>query len=262
MRTGDARLGGQRVIRGELDPRQAEPAGHDLCARALEDAELRVAVRVERVVAIQVIRLHVEQNRDVARKRLDILEGEARQLDDERCIRVDFVGDLAQRRVLVPCERRAAAGVLEDRAEQPCRRRLPLRAGDPDDGVSVQEAVAELDLAPEGKCAGPRSGDRRRARRDPGALDDELDTLQQDFLLVAEADFDAGRGKPARVGVGRAVGGDDRDAAMRERERGSAAGAAEPDHERAPRQPCLLGTCPAHKPRTPPWGVKRPLSER
>ena len=44
---GDQRLGGQRVVGGELDPVDFKAARDDLCARPLEDAELGCAVGVE-----------------------------------------------------------------------------------------------------------------------------------------------------------------------------------------------------------------------
>src|SRR5205085_5847105 len=43
VRAGDERLGRQRVVGGEGDPRQIEPARDDRGSRTLEDAQLRVA---------------------------------------------------------------------------------------------------------------------------------------------------------------------------------------------------------------------------
>src|SRR5918911_200508 len=54
VHAGDQRLGRQQVVRAELDPVEAEPARNDLHARALEDPELRVAVGIERAVAVEV----------------------------------------------------------------------------------------------------------------------------------------------------------------------------------------------------------------
>src|SRR4051812_44203257 len=81
---GDARFGGQRVVARELDrPRDPEAARRNLRAGALEDAQLRVAVRLEGAVTVEMVRLEVEQHRDVAGERLDVLELEARELADD-----------------------------------------------------------------------------------------------------------------------------------------------------------------------------------
>ena len=70
---GDARLGGERVVGGELDtPRRArhvaEPARHDgdvVAGLPLEDPELRVRVALERAVAVEVVGLEVQQDGDL-----------------------------------------------------------------------------------------------------------------------------------------------------------------------------------------------------
>ena len=90
MRAGDQRLGGQRVVGGELDAVEPEAARHDLRARTLEDAELRVAVRLEGAVPVEVVGLEVEQHRDVARERVHVLELEARELADDGRARLDL----------------------------------------------------------------------------------------------------------------------------------------------------------------------------
>ena len=83
VRAADQRLGRQRVVGRELDPVEPEPARHDLRARALEDAQLRVAVGLERAVAVEVVGLEVEQHRDVAGELVHVLELERRQLADD-----------------------------------------------------------------------------------------------------------------------------------------------------------------------------------
>ena len=90
VRAGDARLGGQRVVGGELDAVEPEPARHDLRARALEDAELRVAVRLEGAVPVEVVGLEVEEHGDVAGERVHVLELEARELADDGRARLDL----------------------------------------------------------------------------------------------------------------------------------------------------------------------------
>ena len=64
-------------------PAQAEAARHDRRPRPLEDAELRVAVRLEGAVAVEVVRLEIQQHRDFASELVDILELKRRQLADD-----------------------------------------------------------------------------------------------------------------------------------------------------------------------------------
>ena len=196
----DERLGRQRIVGRELDAVEPEPARHDLRARALEDAQLRVAVRLEGPVPVEVIGLEVEQHRDIARELVHVLELEARELADDGRARLDLLGDVGERAADVAGDLDAAAGRAQDRAEQLGRRRLPVRAGHADQRVAVQQPVAELDLAPDRDAARTRSRGERRLGRHPGALHDELDTLQQRLLLRSGTNFDAGLGEPARVG--------------------------------------------------------------
>src|SRR5204863_335966 len=59
VHAADERLGWERVVGGELDPPEAETSRDDPGAGALEDAELRVAVRLEGAVAVEMVRLEV-----------------------------------------------------------------------------------------------------------------------------------------------------------------------------------------------------------
>ena len=183
--------------------------------------------------------LEVEKHGDVAGERVHVLELEARELADDPGFGVDAVGGVGESAADVAGDLDRPAGRAQDRAEQLGRRGLAVRARDADERVSGQEAVAELDFAPDRDRAGTRSRSERRLRRHAGALDHELDTLQQRLLLGPEADFDTAAGKPPGVHRGRTVGGDDRHAPPGERQRGGAARAGEPEHECAPRQPRL-----------------------
>ena len=57
---------GQRVVGGELDALEAEAARDDLRLGTLEDAQLRVAIGLERAVPVEMVGLEVEQDGDVA----------------------------------------------------------------------------------------------------------------------------------------------------------------------------------------------------
>src|SRR5207248_1083699 len=78
----DERLGRQVVVGGELDPLEPGAARYHLLARTLEDAQLRRPVGLERAVPVEVVRLEIEQDRDVAGELVDVLELERRQLAD------------------------------------------------------------------------------------------------------------------------------------------------------------------------------------
>src|SRR3954468_16810980 len=167
---------------------------------------------------------------------MDVLELEARQLTHDPGVLVECAVEARQRTADVARDRDRPAGGTEDRAQQLARRRLAVRAGDADERVAEQ-AKAELDLAPDRDPTRPCS---RRQRRFPGharALDQQLDAVQQAFLLIPRVHFDAGFGKPAGLDVRRPVGGHRRHATPGQRERGRLAGASEPQHERPARKP-------------------------
>src|SRR5204862_4024008 len=79
----DERLGGERIVGRELDPVETESARDDLSASALEDAQLRVAVRLERAVAVEVVGLEVEQDGDLTRELVHVFELGAGDLADD-----------------------------------------------------------------------------------------------------------------------------------------------------------------------------------
>src|SRR5439155_19150846 len=66
VHAADERLGWERVVGGELDPVEAETSRDDPGAGALEDAELRVAVCLEGAVAVEMVRLEVQEHCDLA----------------------------------------------------------------------------------------------------------------------------------------------------------------------------------------------------
>ena len=198
---------------------------------------------------------------------MHVFQLKARELADDRRVYVDLLGDVGQRPSDVPRDFDGPSRGAKDLREQLGRRRLAVRAGDADQRVPVQEPVAELDLTPDRHTARACGRGERRGTRNPRALDHELDTVQQRFLLVPEHDFDARVGKPPGVGLGRAVDRDDLDPARGERERSRPPRAREPEHERPPRQPArgrtrLLQTCPGHEKRTPLRGRTGPCRER
>jgi hypothetical protein len=80
VQAGNQRLGRKRVVGGELDPFEPEPLRDDGERGALEDAQLRGAIGVERAVPVEVVGLEVEKDGDVTSERVDVLELEARQL--------------------------------------------------------------------------------------------------------------------------------------------------------------------------------------
>src|SRR5262249_58028833 len=112
-----------------VDPAEPQPAWHDPGTRPLEDAQLRVAIGLERAVAVEVVGLEVEEHRDVTYERLDILELERRELANDPV----HAADGGERRADVPGNGDVATRRPEDRAEQLGRPRLAVRAGNADD---------------------------------------------------------------------------------------------------------------------------------
>ena len=121
-------------------PGPAEAARNDrgvLRRLVLEDPQLRVAVRLERAVPVEVVRLEVEEHRDPRAELVDVLELEARQLADDPGLgrRVDPRVARGRR-----CRQRRPRP-REHRAEPLGRRRLAVRPRHADD--RVRQAVRQ-----------------------------------------------------------------------------------------------------------------------
>ena len=239
MRARDPRLGRQLVVSGELDaPTRSrngpEPPRHDgIVARdlGLEDPQLRAGIGLERAVAVEVIRLEIEQHRDAAVERADVLELERRELADDPRIggrvtdearewAADVAGDLGRH-----------PGGVEHGAEQRGRRRLAVRPGDADDRVREQ-AGPELDLGDDGNTELTRSHNGRRLGRDAGALHDELDAEEERVAPLTDEDLAV---DPADVEIAPGVIADDVAATGVEGGGSRAAGARQADDENAAR---------------------------
>src|SRR5207247_6771281 len=95
--TRDPRLRRQRILRAEFDPVEPQAWRHDRRPCALEDAELRVAIRLEGAVAVEMVGLEVEENGDVAGERVHVLELKARELAHHGGTLLDLEGDVGQR---------------------------------------------------------------------------------------------------------------------------------------------------------------------
>ena len=74
-------------------------------------------------------------------------------------------------------------GRAQHRAEELARRRLPVRPGDAEDRPFAEQAVGELDLAPDGDPAAASLGHERRLAGHPRALDEEADAVERRDLL-------------------------------------------------------------------------------
>ena len=224
VRAGDAGLGGQLVRARELDAARtrrgrSETPRHDrgvVRRLALEDPQLRVRVLLERAVAVEMVRLDIEQDGDARLQRLDVLELKGGELADDPGVLRDRIHERRQRAADVPRDLDLAASGAKHRAQKLRRRRLAVRPGDAEQRVR-KEAGAELDLAPYGELALARAADQRRFARDARALDDEIDPLEQRLLLASEVDFDAQLAEPSRVERLVAVESDDARAATEER---------------------------------------------
>ena len=154
-------------------PSRPSPARDDLRARALEDAQLRVAVGLERPVPVEVVGLEVEQHRDVAGELVHVLELERRELADDPLRRARS----SERRADVAGDRDVTSRGAEDRAEQLGRRRLAVRAGDADE--ARPPGSSRKPSSTSDHTGIPRRAPRRRAAPRPGTpgrLDDAAST--------------------------------------------------------------------------------------
>ena len=215
MHAADKRFGWERLVGCELDPVEAEASRDDPGAGALEDAELRVAVRLEGAVAVEVVRLEVQENGDLAGELVDVFELEARELADDPGPRLDLAVEVGQRAADVPGDR-----CLQHDAEQLAGGRLAVRpryAEDP----GRQQAVAELDLAPDRYPAALGLGDERNLAWNSGALDEHVGAVEQRQVAVV----------PELT-----VGANDVHSAPLQRRRGRLPRAREPEHKRLSRQ--------------------------
>ena len=212
----DQRLRGQRIVRVELRAGQTGAARHDGGARPLEDPQLRGAVRFERAVPIEVVRLEVQQHRDPRPELVDVLELKRGQLDDDELLRLDLAVELRQRPTHVSRHRCA-----EHEAQPFGCRRLPVGASDSNDWIRKQPG-GEFDLAPDGHAAFAGRGDEWSLGRHPRALDQQPDALEQQAVVLV-------RELP--------VGPHDLHPAPLERSGRREPRPREPEHENASRQP-------------------------
>ena len=163
------------------DDRVVEVADEDVVRTLVgENSELRFGVLVHRVVAVEMVRLDVEQHGDARLERTDPFELERRDFGDDPIVGAGLHCFRDQRVTDVAADARRAAGIAEDVPDQRGGRRLALGAGDRDDRRASQ-TIGDLDLAIDGDVsalhephervvernarredrAGQRAGDRR-----------------------------------------------------------------------------------------------------
>ena len=111
-----------------------------------EYPQLRVAVGLEGAVAVDVVRLDVQQHRALGRERNGVLELEARRLAHDDRVLPDRSDERRQRRPDVPGDRGRDPRRPVYRAEQLDRGRLAVRAGHRDELVR-QQPPRQLHLA-------------------------------------------------------------------------------------------------------------------
>ena len=124
MRARNQRVGGQVVVGTEFDAlgsarNRTEVARHDRdigFGLVREDPQLRVAVRVERSVAVEVVGLEVEQHRDAWAEAVNVLELKARQLADDPVVVSDRAVEAGERTADVAGDGGRSSGGTEDRA--------------------------------------------------------------------------------------------------------------------------------------------------
>ena len=186
VRAGDARLGRERVVGGELDAarrareRRRSRAARRRVVRASGCSKIRSLasrVRLERAVAVEVVGLEVEQDGDRGRsvstssswndESSQTIQASGGDLADERRQRAaDVAGDLDR-----------PSGRAEHRAEQLARRRLAVRARSRRGSGSARSRAPSSISLQTGMPRVARARDERRLARDARALHDELDPL-------------------------------------------------------------------------------------
>jgi hypothetical protein len=164
--------------------------------------------------SIEVVRLEVQQHRDLAGELVHVLQLERRQLTDDPLRRLHR----RQRTADIAGDDDGSPRSAENRAQQLHGRRLAVRSRDSDEAAAGLEAVAELDLAPHRDlpCAGLRH--ERVLAGHARALHEEADAAEQGRVVIV-----------SELGVG----DDDVDAPIGERRRRGPAGPREADDERA-----------------------------
>ena len=238
---------------------EPEPARHDRRARALEDAELRVAVRLERAVAVEMVGLEVEQDGDVARERRARPRAESSRARRRPCVPgLDLQRDVRQGAPDVAGDLDLPAGGAEDRrrgarSSSSCRScpstpTAGCRAG-AGSRARPRSTRGSRAHAPPRRAATPpgHRGSSRRARHRPAGtpppIRDELRRpRRRAFPRRQPADRSAATtSTPRRTSA----------AAAARPERPSPSTSARPGSQSG----VSVGTCPAHGERFPPRGA-------
>ncbi len=158
-------------------------------------------------MTVDVVGLEVEQHGDARPKRLYVLELEGGELAHDPRVLGNRADEARERPADVPRHFGGNARRGEDGAEQRGRRRLPVRAGDPENGV-LEQAGAQLDLGDDRDTALPRRCYDRRVRRHARALDEEVDAVHELDAVAAQDDADACCLEPGRIDLLGAIVGD------------------------------------------------------
>ena len=148
-----------------------------------EDPQLRVAVGVERAVAVEVIRAsRLSSDRALGREGLACPRAGSSSLADHRRLRAARRRATASGVPTLPGDRDRLARRAPDVAEQFGDGRLAVRAGDRDEAVREQPP-GELELADHRQAPLAGGGDRGRRAGHPGALDQAAHVARADFRL-------------------------------------------------------------------------------
>ncbi len=139
----------------------------------LEDAELRVDVLLEAVVAIQVVFGQVQKDGDVRPEALDPLELEGGEFDHDALHLGAAHGELDEWIADVPADEGVEAASLEDLAGQRGRGGLAVGPGD-GDHRGLDEPGGELHLGDHAAPLRPCHLERLDVHRDAGGDDDQV----------------------------------------------------------------------------------------
>ncbi len=153
------------------------------------------------------VRRQVQQHCHLRTKTLDVLELEARQLADHPCVRRHDAVECGQGTSDIPGHGNGLAGRAENRAEKLACGRLPVRAGDAEDGVR-DESRPELDLTPDGRVTAPRSHHERSIAGHSRAFHHQVHAVEERGIFRTHDDFYAGLAKPPQSAGFGAIDGD------------------------------------------------------
>ena len=232
-RSPPRRAGGEREHGGVV--RVQHP--HALLGGVAKQQPLVGIVRVDRRIAIEVVRRQVREHADVRSEMRAVVQLERRHLDGQPLIALGAERDVGEREADVPRGFGFEASDAQQMRDQGGGRRLAVRAGHRDAAHALRPrgAEAQVDLRNDLSARFPRGFQGRRVRRHAGRDHDA--GRGADLRQVVVSHFHLDTGKPAQrqcgvagVGMIGRVAGVHARALAREQPRGGDTAVPQPEH--------------------------------